>query len=85
MVMFGRAVPDYSPSDAARGRALLSFVALVDGVERAAPGPDSAQRAYHLFATMHGYVMLEMAEMAGATDLDSEALFERALAALHPS
>lgn len=82
MVMFGRAVPDYVPSDAARARALMSFASLAEGVERAAPGTDHAERAYHLFATVHGYVMLEMAGMSGATETDSEALYERALRTL---
>lgn len=82
MVMFGRAVPDYVPSDAARARALLSFARLADGVQRAAPGDDHAERAYHLFATVHGYVMLEMAEMSAATETESEALYERALRTL---
>ena len=82
MVMFGRAVPDYAPSDAARDRALLSFARLAEGVQRAAPGNDVAERAYHLFATVHGYVMLEMAEMSAATEEESEALYERALADL---
>ena len=79
MVMFGRAVPDYVPSDAARERALMSFAILAEGVQRAAPGDDHAERAYHLFATVHGYVMLEMAEMSAATETESEALYERAL------
>lgn len=82
MVMFGRAVPDYAPSEAARERALVSFARLADGVQRAAPGDDHAERAYHLFATVHGYVMLEMAEMSAATDDESEALYERALRTL---
>lgn len=82
MVMFGRAVPDYVPSEAARGRALLSFAHLADGVGRAAPGADVAERAYHLFATVHGYVMLEMAEMSAATETESEELYERALHSL---
>lgn len=82
MVMFGRAVPDYVPSAAARERALMSFARLADGVQRASPGDDHAERAYHLFATVHGYVMLEMAEMSTATDAESEALYERALRTL---
>ena len=82
MVMFGRAVPDYLPSEAAHARGLLSFALLADGVQRAAPGDDFAERAYHLFATVHGYVMLEMAEMSAATGAESEALYERALRTL---
>jgi len=82
MVMFGRAVPDYVPSEVARSRALVSFARLADGVARAAPGPDHAERAYHLFATVHGYVMLEMADMSAATETEAEALYERALRTL---
>lgn len=84
MVMFGRAVPDYVPSDAARERGLMSFARLAEAVDRVAPGDDSTERAFHLFATLHGYVMLEMAGMAGVTDSESEALFERALQTLAP-
>lgn len=79
MVMFGRAVPDYEPSPAAMERALHSFADLTAGVARAAPGVDADRRAYHLFATVHGYVMLEMAGMAAATEAESEALYEQAL------
>lgn len=82
MVMFGRAVPDYEPSDAARTRALTSFARLAECVDRTAPGEDAAERAYHLFATLHGYVMLEMVGMSGATEAESDALFERALRTL---
>lgn len=82
MVMFGRAVPDYVPSDAARERALRSFAALAEGVGRASPGDDVAERAYHLFATVHGYVMLEMAGMSAADEAESASLYERALHAL---
>ncbi|MFP5486922.1 MAG: TetR-like C-terminal domain-containing protein, partial [Acidimicrobiia bacterium] len=82
MVMFGRAVPDYVPSEAARERGLVSFARLAEGVRRVAPGADFAERAYHLFATVHGYVMLEMAGMSAATDTESEALYERALRSL---
>lgn len=82
MVMFGRAVPDYEPSPAALERALTSFGRLTDGVARARPGDDADRRAYHLFATVHGYVMLEMAGMASATEDESEALYEAALDSL---
>lgn len=82
MVMFGRAVPDYEPSPAAMERAANSFVDLTEGVARAVPGPDADLRAYHLFATVHGYVMLEMAGMAATDERESEALYEHALAEL---
>jgi len=74
--MFGRAVPEYEPSDNARTRALMSFAKLAAGVaavlaDRHPERTDSidgvaADRAYHVFATVHGYVMLELAGMAGA-------------------
>lgn len=79
MVMFGRAVPDYVPSDLAHERALVSFARLAESIDRVVPGDDAAQRAFHLFATVHGYVMLEMAEMSAATESESEALYESAL------
>lgn len=82
MVMFGRAVPDYAPSDAARERALVSFARLAEGVARAAAGDDPTGRAYHLFATVHGYVMLEMAEMSALAESEAESLYERALRTL---
>jgi AcrR family transcriptional regulator len=82
MVMFGRAVPDYEPSARAMERAQQSFAELTEGVARAAPGPDADRRAYHLFATVHGYVMLEMAGMAAATEHESSALYEAAIADL---
>ena len=82
MVMFGRAVPDYVPSDGARERGLMSFARLAETVHRVSPGADSAERAYHLFATIHGYVMLEMAGMGAVTETESEELFERALRTL---
>lgn len=82
MVMFGRAVPDYEPSDAARARASASFTRLVEGVQRAVPGDDADARAFHLFATVHGYVMLEMAGMTPAADSAAEERYERALRTL---
>lgn len=82
MVMFGRAVPDYVPSEAARERARRSFGRLAEGVRRTAAGDDHLGRAYHLFATVHGYVMLEMAGMGAATESDADTRYEQALRAL---
>ena len=82
MVMFGRAVPDYVPSDTARSRALASFAQLAECLARVAPGDDVVVRAYHRFATLHGYVMLEMAGMVAASDSEAEALYEQALRVL---
>lgn len=78
MVMFGRAVPDFVPSPAAFERALQSFLKLTDGVRRAGlERPE--QRALHLFATVHGYVMLEMAGMVPPSDEPFDELYARAL------
>lgn len=84
MVMFGRAVPDYAPSDEAITRALESFTKLAAGVRRSGVTDDAHvdERAYRLFATLHGYVMLEMAAMTPPTIPPAGELFERALAEL---
>lgn len=73
LVMFGRAVPDFTPSDPAMERANHSFVALADAVGRHHDGADPMAAAYHLFATVHGYVMLELVDMGpvGLSDRDS--------------
>ncbi len=90
MVMFGRAVPSFEPSDEARLRALMSFAKLAEAVANAiGDTPDEAapDRAYRLFATVHGYVMLELAGMAGPTPSESERLYDLALASVarHPA
>ena len=82
MVMFGRAVPDFTPSEAALQRAVQSFAALAETIERVAPGDDYAERAFHVFATLHGYVMLELSGMGAPTEEESSVLYERALHAL---
>jgi len=82
MVMFGRAVPDFLPSPDAQSRALESFTDLAEAIARVAPGHDYVERAYHVFATVHGYVMLELAGMGPPTPEGSDQLYERALAAL---
>ena len=82
MVMFGSAVPDYEPSDAARARSMVSFQQLVDGVARSAVEATSGsdeELAYHFFATLHGYVMLEMASMSDAVAIADDTLYEAAL------
>lgn len=86
LVMFGRAVPDYEPSDAARERAIVSFTKLTEAVGRvwrsAGVDDDPAAAAFHLFATVHGYVMLELAGMGPDDDTEADDLYERALAEL---
>lgn len=86
LVMFGRAVPDYEPSDAALERSVVSFAKLADAVARVfrATGveDDPAAAAFHLFATVHGYVMLDIAGMGSEDEDEAEALYERALAEL---
>ncbi|MGH1488524.1 MAG: TetR/AcrR family transcriptional regulator [Acidimicrobiales bacterium] len=58
-VMFGRAVPDYEPSDVAKERAFSSFMALSDVLERRG-AEDPLAQAYHVYASVHGHVMLEL-------------------------
>ena len=68
MVMFGGSVPEFEPGPEATARGLQSFGDLIDSVAAAidsgelAPGDPTAV-AYHLWATIHGYVMLELAQM----------------------
>jgi len=83
MVMFGGAVPDFQPSEAARHRARSSFFALAETVKRMYGADDHLPRAYHFFATIHGYVMLELVGMAapfGTIAVDQ--LYESALGSL---
>lgn len=65
LVMFASAVPGYVPSPEAQDRATASFDALVHRVGATAAVPDEEARtlAVHLWATVHGYVMLEMLGM----------------------
>ncbi len=80
LVMFGRAVPDFVPSDAARDRALASFSSLVAEVGRWG-APDPAAAAYHLYATVHGYVMLELVGVGPVDPHELDALYESGLRA----
>lgn len=84
LVMWGRAVPDFEPSEPARTRALGSFQVLVEAWRRAG-APDPVAAAYHAWATMHGYVMLELVGIGLATIEQRAAMFDRAVAALSPS
>jgi hypothetical protein len=42
----------------------------------------AAAAAFHLFATVHGYVMLELAGMGAEDEAETEALYETGLAEL---
>lgn len=81
LVMWGRAVPDFEPSDPARRRAYRSFEMLVDAW-RTAGATQPLQSAYHAWATMHGYVMLELAGVTLGTMEQRAALYTRAVAGL---
>lgn len=78
MVMFGSAVPDYVPSEAALERAGQAFAGLVAAVERSGAA-DPVASAYHLFATVHGYVMLELVGMAPLDRAELEQQYELGL------
>ena len=66
-VMFGHAVPDYEPSQEAMVASLATFEPLVDSTAAAiAAGDlegDARDVARHLWASIHGYVSLEVAGM----------------------
>ena len=79
LVMFGSAVPDFVPSQASLERGLRSFDALVTAVGNAGAA-DPPASAYHLFATVHGYVMLEL---VGVAPLGSDAFDELYEVGLH--
>lgn len=68
MVMFGRAVPDFEPSDAAKMVALGTFQLLINAAALAIDEGlligDPAELAFHLWAGIHGYVSLELADMS---------------------
>jgi len=81
LVMFGRAVPDVRPGDDALARGYESFLGLVAHVRDVRPDlpePDAHDWAYHLNATIHGYVMTELNGMSPAPDRVDE-LFDAGL------
>jgi len=80
LVMFGRAVPDYEPSELALARAYESFGHLVEAARQVSP-VDAERRAYHAFATMHGFVMLEMTNLCPLPVDDAVAVFDAAVTA----
>jgi AcrR family transcriptional regulator len=79
LVMFGAAVPGHEPSDEAQARATASFDRLVERVGHELRGPEPRDRAFHLWAVIHGYVMLELQSMAPPDLVDADARFERGL------
>lgn len=81
LVMFGRAVPDVRPGEAALARGLASFERLVAHVREVRPDLDDDQAfdwAYHVNATVHGYVLTELTGMSTAPHR-AEELFELGL------
>lgn len=78
LVMFGRAVPDYVPSDTAQERARRSFDSLVASVAELGVD-DPVSSAYHLYATVHGYVMLELVDIAATDRARFDVLYESGL------
>jgi AcrR family transcriptional regulator len=67
MVMFGGAVPDFRPSEQARTTARGTFEPLVTAITALGAVNDLDGRprsiAHHLWAGMHGYISLEIADM----------------------
>ncbi|MGP4015552.1 TetR/AcrR family transcriptional regulator [Saccharopolyspora sp. 5N708] len=82
-IMFGQAVPDFTPDDQAREQALRSILPLQETVERAIAGgevvdTDPAEVVFAAWALVHGLVSLELNGSA-PTDDDRGARYERAL------
>jgi AcrR family transcriptional regulator len=86
-IMFGSIVSDFEPSDAAMARALSSYAGVVDMTRQIVPANTSdaevERRAYHVWATIHGYTMLELVGMRPPTDADQVKQYDMALHALH--
>ncbi len=61
-VMFGSAIPGFVPSAEAMAIAATSFDHLAAGMGDPS-SPEARQQAFHTWATVHGYVMLEMLGM----------------------
>ena len=58
---------------------MASFDRLVERVGHELRGPGPRDRAFHLWAVIHGYVMLELQSMAPPDLDDADARFERGL------
>jgi AcrR family transcriptional regulator len=67
-LMFGRGVPGFEPSAEARAAALAGFHVWLDSVKRATEagvlGGRPEENAFRLWALNHGYVSLELIDMA---------------------
>lgn len=67
-LMFGRSVPGFEPTEDARAEALAGFQVWVDSVRRATDAGALAGRpednAFRLWAMNHGFVSLELIDMA---------------------
>lgn len=87
LVMFGGAVPGFEPSDEAKAVADVAFGHLVEWVaeRRGLAGAEARHEAMRVWATVHGYVMLELAQMAEPFEgIDPEAQFVYGVAGLWP-
>jgi len=53
-----------------------------DVIQRIAPGDDYLERAYRVFATQHGCVMIELSDMVPPVGATAGELYERAIDAM---
>jgi len=84
MVMFGRAVPDYEPSEHAQAVSLATFDDMVASTSATMAAielaGDPVDIAFHLWAGIHGHISLELAGMDLAADETERAeRFDRGL------
>jgi AcrR family transcriptional regulator len=86
-LMFGRPVPGFTPSRAARAVAERTFQPLVDAVTRCVeagdfdPGTKAEEAAYHLWALAHGLVTLEIHRVLPLTNSEFDRRYAAAVAA----
>lgn len=78
LVMFGHAVPEFEPSEPAMERAFKSLSALAAAVERRGVD-DPLSKAYYIYATLHGHVMLELVGMGPPEAKDLAEVYESGL------
>jgi hypothetical protein len=85
--MFGRPVPGFTPSRAARAVAERTFQPLVEAVTRCVeagdfdPGTKAEEAAYHLWALAHGLVTLEIHRVLPLTNSEFDRRYAAAVAA----